>query len=109
MVTSEYTGEDSDSALALVFFKSSGGHLGACLSLGLPLSPRSKEESPRLTLSWWLQDGTRSRLGGGDCEVTWYLVSPPPTGELVQAWSGAKREGSLSFSPGRGRMPTSSG
>lgn len=49
MVTSENTGEGSDSALALIFFKSSGGHRGACLSLGLPLSPRSKEESPRLT------------------------------------------------------------
>lgn len=33
---------------------------------------------------------------GGDDEVTWYLVSPPHTGELGPAWSGVRSQSSLS-------------
>lgn len=83
MVTSEYAGEGSDSALVLIFFKRSGGHRGACLCLGLPLSPRGREESPRLT---WAGGSKMGQSPGWEGET----MRSPGTGcplSLLVSWS----------------------
>ena len=101
MVILEYTQADDGSASACIFFESPGGHHEARLSLRSAPQPLKVLCVPRpgrgtLADPWVCSQMERGPGQGGDNEVTWYLMSPPPTGELAQAWSRMKSQSSLS-------------